>query len=227
MGRMVTRILSTVILAGCLATAAIGEEAKTPALIYSPWTKNCVNGLCFTGSSARTSVGCPSTATALAASLVGRTGDAKKILHITLQRPDNSGGAVRLMIDENLVGERPFARCFVNSCTAEYEAGAELIDQLKQELVAQGWTAANDSPLAVLCVEPPADFPSVRAIVHDIVASGVAWVSVTSFKGRDVVRICVTNGRTMPGDIRALARSLQSFGTGCKYPRRGVSQGEC
>jgi len=132
MGRMVTRILSTVILAGCLATAAIGEEAKTPALIYSPWTKNCVNGLCFTGSSARTSVGCPSTATAIAASLVGRTGDAKKILHITLQRPDNSGGAVRLMIDENLVGERPFARCFVNSCTAEYEAGAELIDQLKQ-----------------------------------------------------------------------------------------------
>jgi invasion protein IalB len=129
---MATRILSTVILAGCFATAAIGEEGKTPALIYSPWTKNCVNGVCFTGSSARTAVGCTSTAPAIAAMLIGQTGDAKKNLHITLQRPDNTGGAVRLMIDDNLVGDRPFARCFVNSCTAEYEAGAELIDQLKR-----------------------------------------------------------------------------------------------
>jgi invasion protein IalB len=132
MDRMATRVVSTAILVGCLATAAIGEEAKTPALIYSPWTKNCVNGVCFTGSSARTTVGCPSTATAIAAVLIGRTGDAKKILYITLKRPDNFGGAVRLMIDQDLIGERPFARCFVNSCTAEYEAGAELIDQLKQ-----------------------------------------------------------------------------------------------
>jgi invasion protein IalB len=132
MNRMTGRIVSAVILAGCLATAAIGDEAKTPALIYSPWTKNCVNGVCFTGSSARTTVGCTLTAPAIAAVLIGRTGDAKKILHITLQRPDNAGGAVRLMIDQNLIGERPFARCFVNSCTAEYEAGAELIDQLKQ-----------------------------------------------------------------------------------------------
>jgi glutamate/tyrosine decarboxylase-like PLP-dependent enzyme len=106
------------------------------------------------------------------------------------------------------------------------ERSLGLIDQLKQALVAQGWTAANDSPLAVLCVEPPADFPSVRSIVHDIVASGAAWVSVTTFKGRDVVRICITNGRTMPGDIRALARSLQSFGAARQYPPRGVPQGE-
>jgi invasion protein IalB len=129
---MVGRVFGMVAIACSFSAAAIGEEAKAPALIYSPWTKNCVNGVCFTGSSARTAVGCVSTATAIAAVLIGRTGDAKKILHITLQRPDNAGGAVRLMIDQNLVGERPFARCFVNSCTAEYEAGAELIDQLKQ-----------------------------------------------------------------------------------------------
>jgi invasion protein IalB len=139
MDRTASRILSTVILAGCFATAAIGEEAKAPALIYSPWAKNCVNGLCFTGSGARTAVGCTLTATAIAATVVGRTDDAKKILHITLQRPDNTGGAVRLMIDQNLIGERPFAQCFVNSCTAEYEAGAELVDQLKhgQWLIAE------------------------------------------------------------------------------------------
>jgi invasion protein IalB len=131
MRSMVGRVFGVVAIACSFSAAATSEEAKAPALIYSPWTKNCVNGVCFTGSSARTAVGCQSTATAIAAVLIGRTGDAKKILHITLQRPDNAGGGVRLMIDQNLIGERPFARCFVNSCTAEYEAGAELIDQLK------------------------------------------------------------------------------------------------
>lgn len=110
-----------------------------PALVYSPWAKFCVNSMCFTGSSGSTGVGCASTATAIGASLVGRADDAKKILHITLQRPDNTGGAVRLMIDQNLVGERPYARCFVNGCTAEFEAGAELLDQLRhgQRLVVE------------------------------------------------------------------------------------------
>jgi invasion protein IalB len=131
MRSMARRVFGMVGIACSFSAAAIGEEAKAPALIYSPWTKNCVNGLCFTGSGARTTVGCASTATAIAATIVGRAGDAKKILHITLQRPDNAGGAARLMIDENLVGDRPFARCFVNNCTAEFEAGAELIDQLK------------------------------------------------------------------------------------------------
>ena len=139
MDRMASRILSTVILAGCFVTPAVGEEAKAPALAYSPWTKFCVNGMCFTGSSGSTGVGCASTATAIGASLVGRANDAKKILHITLQRPDNTGGAVRLMVDQNLVGEQPYARCFVNGCTAEFEAGAELLDQLRhgQRLVVE------------------------------------------------------------------------------------------
>jgi len=94
---------------------------------------------------------------------------------------------------------------------AHLERSIALIGLLKQQLIALGWAVANDSPLAVLCVEPPVGFPSVRSIVHDIVASGLAWVSTTTFKGRDVVRICVTNGRTTPQDIRALARLLQSF----------------
>jgi glutamate/tyrosine decarboxylase-like PLP-dependent enzyme len=91
------------------------------------------------------------------------------------------------------------------------ERSIALVDLLKEQLIAQGWTAANDSRLAVLCVEPPAGFPSVRSIVRDIVASGQAWVSTTTFKGRDVIRICVTNGRTTAEDIRTLVRTLQSF----------------
>jgi invasion protein IalB len=134
--------LRTVILAAFFATSAIAEEIDAPALTYSPWSKFCVsgvNGMCFTGSRGSTGVGCASTATAIAATLVDRAGEAKKTLGITLQRPDNTGGAVRLMIDQNLVGEQPYARCFVNGRTAEFEAGTELVDQLKhgQWLIAE------------------------------------------------------------------------------------------
>jgi glutamate/tyrosine decarboxylase-like PLP-dependent enzyme len=91
------------------------------------------------------------------------------------------------------------------------ERSIALIGLLREELTALGWTAANDSPLGVLCAEPPPGFPSVRSIVRDIVASGSAWVSTTIFRGRDVVRMCVTNEWTTPKDIRALARSLDGF----------------
>jgi aromatic-L-amino-acid decarboxylase len=101
---------------------------------------------------------------------------------------------------------------------AHLERSIALIALLKEQLVALGWTAANNSPLAVLCVEPPPGFPNVRSIVRDIVDSGSAWVSTTTFKGRDVVRICVTNGRTMPQDIRALVRLLQNSANGRKDP---------
>lgn len=101
------------------------------------------------------------------------------------------------------------------------ERSVALADLLKQQLVEYGWTVANDSPLAVLCVEPPEGFPDVRSIVRDVVASGSAWISVTTFKGRDVIRICVTNGRTMPQDIRALARLLQRFAGAGNAPTQG------
>jgi glutamate/tyrosine decarboxylase-like PLP-dependent enzyme len=109
-------------------------------------------------------------------------------------------------------------RLFLSLAAAGWSGYAEhversiaLIGLLREELTALGWTVANDSPLAVLCAEPPPGFPSVRSIVRDIVASGSAWVSTTIFRGRDVVRMCVTNGCTTPEDIRALARSLDGF----------------
>jgi aromatic-L-amino-acid decarboxylase len=109
-------------------------------------------------------------------------------------------------------------RLFLSLAAAGWSGYAEhvehsvaLIGLLREELIATGWTVANNSPLAVLCAEPPPDFPSVRSIVRDIVASGAAWVSSTIFGGRDVVRMCVTNGWTTSDDIRALARSLNGF----------------
>ena len=92
-------------------------------------------------------------------------------------------------------------RLFLSLAAAGWSGYAEhversiaLIGLLREELTALGWTVANNSPLAVLCAEPPPGFPSVRSIVRDIVASGSAWVSTTIFRGRDVVRMCVTNG---------------------------------
>jgi aromatic-L-amino-acid decarboxylase len=92
------------------------------------------------------------------------------------------------------------------------ERSIALADLLRQELTARGWTIVNASPLAVLCLLPPDGFPEVRAIVREVVASGVAWVSATTFQGRDVIRACITNGRTTPHDVHILARTLQSLG---------------
>ena len=92
------------------------------------------------------------------------------------------------------------------------ECSVELADILKRGLTAQGWSAANESPMGVLCVDAPPGFPSASAIARGVVASGDAWISSTRFQGRDVVRMCVTNGQTSSADVAALTRSLQALG---------------
>jgi hypothetical protein len=62
--------------------------------------------------------------------------------------------------------------------------------------------------LAVLDAVPPAELGEVRALVRRVVASGRAWVAPTTFEGRDVVRICVTNGETTLADVDALIAAL-------------------
>ncbi len=48
----------------------------------------------------------------------------------------------------------------------------------------------------------------VRALVRRVVASGRAWVAPTTFEGREVVRICATNGETAMADVDALIAAL-------------------
>jgi hypothetical protein len=38
----------------------------------------------------------------------------------------------RIIIDQGRAIERPYVNCFANGCMADYDAGAELVDQLKQ-----------------------------------------------------------------------------------------------
>jgi hypothetical protein len=55
---------------------------------------------------------------------------------------------------------------------------------------------------------PPAELPPVRGLVRRVVASGQAWVAPTTFEGRDVVRICATNGETSLQDVDTLVAAL-------------------
>jgi glutamate/tyrosine decarboxylase-like PLP-dependent enzyme len=91
------------------------------------------------------------------------------------------------------------------------ERTTELADLLRRELRATGWEIANQSRLGVVCVIPPVGFPPARDIARAVVASGKAWISASQFKGRDVLRICPTNGQTMPRDILSLAELLDGF----------------
>ena len=91
---------------------------------------------------------------------------------------------------------------------AHVERGVDVIELVKERLLASGWRIANDSPLAVLDAIPPAALGDVRALVRRVVASGRAWVAPTTFEGQEVVRICATNGETGVPDVEALVAAL-------------------
>ena len=90
------------------------------------------------------------------------------------------------------------------------ERAVELAALLGEMLAARGWSIANRSSLAVLCVEPPPGSYDVPSIVARVLASGCAWVSVAAFEGRPVVRACVTHGESTPGDVGALVEALET-----------------
>jgi len=89
------------------------------------------------------------------------------------------------------------------------ERAIALIELLKERLVVHGWAIANRSSLAVLCIVPPPGADGARMIVGRVLASGRAWVSATTFEGREVIRACVTNGQTTPRNIAELVNALQ------------------
>jgi glutamate/tyrosine decarboxylase-like PLP-dependent enzyme len=91
---------------------------------------------------------------------------------------------------------------------AHVEHAVGLTAVLRRRLEARGWRIANDSPLAVLCIEPPPGSADVRTIAARVLASGAAWVSVAAFQGRDVLRACVTHGEATEADISVLVDVL-------------------
>lgn len=90
------------------------------------------------------------------------------------------------------------------------ERAVDVIAMVKARLLAAGWSARNDSQLAVLCVVPPPGFPAIREIVRRVLASGRAWVGATTFAGQEVVRICATHGEIAAADIDELVGALNA-----------------
>ena len=107
---------------------------------------------------------------------------------------------VRLFLSLAAAGWEGYAR--------HVERAVHLIACLRRMLVERGWRIANDSQLAVLCVEPPDGAADPRRIGARVLASGRAWVAVAKYEGRDVIRICLTHGEATIDDIRTLVEVL-------------------
>jgi len=101
------------------------------------------------------------------------------------------------------------------------ERAVELMAVLRCTMTAKGWTVANDSPAAVVCLIPPAGSAQVRSIVERVVASGKAWISVAKLEGSDIVRVCATHGETTIEDIHHLADDL------CRAAQEPVTPSTC
>jgi glutamate/tyrosine decarboxylase-like PLP-dependent enzyme len=93
---------------------------------------------------------------------------------------------------------------------AHVERAVATADRLAAALTARGWTIANSSRMAVLCLVPPPGWPDARTLVQRVVASGAAWISAAQLEGQDVVRICVTHGQTTDADVQALIEALEA-----------------
>ena len=153
---MISRCFVTVAFACLVVPPAIAEEAGSPALTFSPWTKFCLTDTCFIGSEGRLQPDCGSV---VAAVVIERNGDKKTTLRVTLPARVNLEHAVRITIDQGQAIERPYIGCLASGCMADYAAGAELVDRLKQGkmLVLEAMDKAN-SPISFTV--PLVDFAS-------------------------------------------------------------------
>jgi len=93
---------------------------------------------------------------------------------------------------------------------AHVERAVALAGVLQDGLASRGWRIANEPALAVVCAEPPAGAGSAKEVVSRVLASGRPCVSAATFEGRDVVRACVTNGKTTRRDIMEVLDALQA-----------------
>jgi glutamate/tyrosine decarboxylase-like PLP-dependent enzyme len=93
---------------------------------------------------------------------------------------------------------------------AHVERSIELVALLREKLAARGWTVANDSPLAVLCIEPPRGSGEIAALVNRVTTSGRAWIALAKLEGRDIIRVCLTHGEASAQDILDLVEALSA-----------------
>jgi len=108
-------------------------------------------------------------------------------------------------------------RLFLNLAAAGWAGYARHVERavhlsrlIADGVAARGWSVANDSPCGVVCMVPPEGRIPPATIVRHMLARGDAWVSLARYEGREVVRACVTHGRTDAGDVDRLVACLES-----------------
>jgi len=127
---------------------------------YSPWMKFCFNAHetqgqlgCFTGMDGKLQSG----VRAVAAVLIEREGEAKKLLRLILPLGAQLPPGTRVIIDQAQPMSAPYIICLNKGCIADYEASEELIADMKrgQRLVVQ---AINGQGQATSLALPLNDF---------------------------------------------------------------------
>jgi invasion protein IalB len=123
-------------------TAAGGADASE--LTYSPWEKTCIGaGMCIVGMVVRSASECP----VASATLIESTVEIKKTLRVGLPKNVRLNDGVRITIDQVPPIRLPF-ECHEYGCVADYEANAELIDELKHgQTLRLEATRADNSPI--------------------------------------------------------------------------------
>jgi invasion protein IalB len=124
----IPRCFAAIVLAGLAATSVGAEETNLSGLIYSPWTKFCLKETCFVGSGGRWLPDCEPIVSAV---LIERFRNSSRSLQVNLPARVNTEHAVRIVIDQGEAIERSFVGCRANGCRAEYEGGAELVEQFR------------------------------------------------------------------------------------------------
>jgi invasion protein IalB len=142
--RLARRFLLILVAVGlCVASAALGD-ADASELIYSQWEKHCIGAdICLVGMDVHLAAGCkPVVAGAL---LTERTGESKKTLRVGLPNYVRLDDGVRISFDQGPPVRLPFVKRHAYGTVTDYEAGAELVDQLKNAtmLVIEATSAAG------------------------------------------------------------------------------------
>ncbi|MES5487462.1 invasion associated locus B family protein [Bradyrhizobium sp. INPA03-11B] len=148
MRRVVLRCCAGMALAWLVAGAAADEQSD---LTYSPWAKFCLGDACFVGRDGRLKIENVDCGPVVSATLIARTGDTRKTLRVTLPTRVKVERGVRIILDQGQAIERPYTSCFASGCIADYDAGPELVDQLKRghTLALQAIDKAN-SPISLI-----------------------------------------------------------------------------
>jgi invasion protein IalB len=126
---MMLRYFAIIFFACLVVTSATADETNFSALTYSHWAKFCLKETCFTSTDGRANPGCVAI---VSAALIERDGGARKTLRVTVPIRVSSERGVNIIIGQDLPIERTYTGCSRDACMVDYDAGPELVDQLKR-----------------------------------------------------------------------------------------------